>query len=59
MNDAVCNAIFIGLAFARVGPAAKSGKFERGFGPESAGLASGAAEGAGQAGLRRAKRARL
>ena len=47
MNDAVCNAIFIGLAVARVGPAAKSGKFERGFGPDSAGLASGAAEGAG------------
>ena len=47
MNDAVCNAIFIGLAVARVVPAAKSGKFERGFGPDLAGLASGAAEGAG------------
>jgi hypothetical protein len=44
MNDAVCNAILIGLAVARVGPAAKSGKFERRFDPGSAGLASGATE---------------
>ena len=41
MNEAVCNAILIGLAVARVGPAAKSGKFERGFDPGAAGVRGG------------------
>ncbi len=49
----------VSLAVARVGPAAKSGKFERGFDPGLTGLASGLTEGESQVGLSRTKRARL